>query len=108
MIHCRGVAAGRTQAPRVAGDVQTGLCGAHPVAAGPALVSEGLTVVIVFLFAKAKVREGDVSRQPVEEEKVKSSTITGNAVGRSPQFGSLIVAKELWWSLHHSDLRKPV
>ena len=36
MIHCRGVAAGHAQAPRVADDVQTGLRGAHPVAAGPA------------------------------------------------------------------------
>ena len=53
MIHCCGMFTGRTQVPRTADDVQTGLCGAHPVVAGPASVSEGLTVVIVFLFIKA-------------------------------------------------------
>jgi hypothetical protein len=37
------------------------LCGAHPAAAGPASVSERLAVVIVFLFAKAKVCEGDIN-----------------------------------------------
>jgi hypothetical protein len=52
MVHCRGVAAGRAQAPCAADDVQTGLCGAHLAAAGLASVSEGLTVVIVFLFVK--------------------------------------------------------
>ena len=39
MIHCRGVATGHTQVPSVADNVQTGLCGAHPVVAGPASVS---------------------------------------------------------------------
>ena len=102
MIDCRGVATGCTQAPCAVDNVQTGLCGAHPVAAGSALVSEGLTVFIVFLLAKAYVKamsasvtmERSWTRQPMEEEKVKSSTITGNAIGRSPQFGSLIMVKE--------------
>ena len=39
-IHCSGVAAWRAQSRRMANDVQTGLCGTHPVAAGPASVSE--------------------------------------------------------------------
>ena len=52
-IHCGGVAARRAQSPHVVDDVQTGLCGTHPGAAGPSSISEGLTVVIVFLLAKA-------------------------------------------------------
>ena len=53
MIHCGGVAARRAQLPRAADDVQTGLFGTHPGAAGLLLVSEGSTVVVVFLLAKA-------------------------------------------------------
>ena len=60
-IHGHGMVAGCTEALRSADDVQSGLCQAHPAAAGTAPVSECLTIVIVFLFAKAKVREGDVA-----------------------------------------------
>jgi hypothetical protein len=52
LIHCHGVAAWRAQALRMADDVRTGLCGAHLIAAGPASVNEGLTIVIVYLFDK--------------------------------------------------------
>ena len=82
-----------------------------------ALVGEDLSVVIIFISQKqsdvkalslSDVAVTSWTRQPVEEEKLKSSAMMGNAVRQSPQFGSLIVAKESWWLLHHSDLWKLV
>ena len=44
----------------------------------------------------------------VVEEKLKSTVMMGSALGWLPQLGSLIVAKESWLSVHHSDLWKPM
>ena len=73
------MAAGRTEAPQAADYVQAGLCGAHPTAAGTASVSESLTVVIVFLLAKAKVREGDVDVR--DRGEVVNSAASGGGEG---------------------------
>ena len=74
------MAAGRTEAPRAADDVQTGLCGAHPAAASLASVSDGLTIVIVCLFAKAKVRAGNVN--VCDRGEVVNSAASGRGEGK--------------------------
>jgi hypothetical protein len=53
-VHCGGTVGGCDKVPCLPDDVKAGLCGAHPVRVRPALVREGLTIVIVFLLAKAE------------------------------------------------------